>query len=61
MILARNLTRLAALEDLGIALPATRLALRLLWLSSRDPNTRAAADAANQALDQAMVLLRRLR
>jgi hypothetical protein len=58
--LARALMRRAALDDLGVALPAARLALRLLFVAARDQAGRDAAQAAAQALDQARALIRQL-
>jgi hypothetical protein len=52
--------RRAALDDLGVALPAARLALRLLFVAARDQAGRDAAQAAAQALDQARALIRQL-
>jgi hypothetical protein len=59
--LAKALMRQAALEDLGVALPAARLALRLLFVSAQDEAGREAAQVAAQALDHARALIRRLR
>jgi hypothetical protein len=58
---AKALTRGAALEDLGVALPAARLALRLLFVAARDQAGRDAAEEAARALDYARALVRQLR
>jgi hypothetical protein len=59
--LARALMRRAALDDLGVALPAARLALRLLFVVARDQAARDAAEEAARALDYARALIRQLR
>ena len=58
---AKRLVRRAAVEDLGITLFAARVGLRLLWFTARDRTEREVADAAGQAMDQALALVRCLR
>jgi hypothetical protein len=61
LALAKALARGAALEDLSLTLPAARVAVRLLSLAARDHAGRVLAEAAGQALDEATILVRRLR
>jgi hypothetical protein len=58
---AKALLRGAAHEDLGVALPAARLALRLLWLAARDQPGREAAESAARAVEHAINVVRELR
>jgi hypothetical protein len=59
--LFRVLTRRAALDDLSVALPAARFAIRLLFVAARDQQARDAALEAAAALDHARALIGKLR